>query len=182
MSQSFAQTLKGVGEIFVFMPLAIERFSPLKSDALKSFAFPLFFYPWFLLAFTEKNAVADVSTMLVHFLLTFGGMLLFYAIIWWLTIKTDRRDGFWLFVHVANCQSILMALIYFAIVLPFGLFAPDFEQRYIFIIFADIVYTAFIATHVLRLPWAVGGFLSIVNLLIGDVTFRLIMATHGLIA
>ena len=86
MAQSFKNTLKGVGEIFIFLPEAIDRFSGEKRDAVRSFIYPLVFYPVILLAFSNRNDITDPATLLFHALVCWAGLFGFFAILWWATL------------------------------------------------------------------------------------------------
>jgi len=178
MGQSFRQTLKGVGEIFVFMPAFVDRFSSDRRDAIRSFIYPMIFYPLILLAFSNRNGITDPATLIFHALVSWAGLLAFYAIIWWSTAQTGRRDRFWLFVHVSNCQWILSMSIFLVGVVGYNTAQGMFEQYWIFYLLVDLLYTAFNVTHTLKLPWQLGGFWAILNLFIADLGFRLIMGAH----
>ena len=178
MVQSFKDTLKGVGEIFIFMPEAIRRFSGEKRDAVRSFIYPLMFYPVILLAFSNRNDITDPATLLFHALVCWAGLFGFFAILWWATAQTDRRDRFWLFVNVMNCQWILSMAIFAVGVIGYNVAHGMFEQYWIFYLLVDLLYTAFIITYTLKFPWQLGGFWAILNLFISDIGFRLVMAAH----
>ncbi len=65
MAQPFKETLKGVGEIFAFMPSSVNRFSDTREDAFKSFAYPFLLYPLGIFLAVINLFLSDVGYRLI---------------------------------------------------------------------------------------------------------------------
>jgi hypothetical protein len=183
MAQSFKDTLKGVAELSIFMPASVNRFAGDKQSAIRSFAFPLLFYPFVLAGFSQRNDVTDVPSLLLHAAVCWLGLFMFFYLVWLALKNTEREQRFWLFVNVFNCQTLISMVLFAVGVYGYNVIGGPFEQYWLFYIFSELAFTTFIVTHTLRFPWTLGAFVATINLFINDIGFRLIMAGHeGLVA
>lgn len=176
--QSIKEALKGAGEIFIFLPKAIDRFSGAKHDAMKSFVIPAIFYPFILLGFVIRNSIGDWPSLVTHAIVSWSGLFIFFGVIWLAVKDSERRDRFWLFVNAFNWRTVISMVLFAIGVYGYNVVGGAFEQYWIFYLFVNMLYVGFVVTHALRLPWALGAFAATVNLFISDIGFRLIMAAH----
>ena len=175
--QTLKQSLIGAFEIFLMMPSCVERFTSNKKDAIKSFIYPLLLYPLVLWSFSVVKGVSDSAVLSMHALLAWGGTFGFYAVIYYVSGRMERREDFWRFVNMANTQSIISFFLLIPIFLTVYNHVTEtvfFHQYWVFYILVDLAFTAFIAAKSLRLNWYLGGFLASIALMFSDVGNRLL--------
>lgn len=175
--QTLKNTLLGNLEIFIMMPSAVERFTSSRTDALKSFLYPLLLYPFVLWAFAVANDAHDTAMLALHAIVSWTGMLAFYGIVYSFVYPMRRNNYFWQFIHMANAKCILsfvLLLPIFLTLLANGAVNEFFTQYWVFYILVNVALMAFIATKALRLNWMLGAFVGTLNLFVSDLAGRLI--------
>jgi hypothetical protein len=182
--QTFKNALIGIFETFLMMPEAVNRFSSDRQDALKSFIFPLLLYPFVLWSFAETNHTGDPAAFALHAVTSWGGMFLFYAVIYAIARGMKKLEYFWQFLTMANTVYILSFVLLLPIFLTVFFHSTGttfFQQYWIFYIIADMAFTAFVLTKSLRLNWPLGIFLASINLFFSDVGSQLVQLylDHG---
>lgn len=172
----FKNNLMGCLEVFLFMPCGLERFSNERRDALRSFMIPLILLPVTLtiIMFLPDEAGAPLSVAVpIHFVRIILAVVLFLAAVYFLAKQFGREEYFYKFLNVSNWFNI----IGFTLILPFvyGIFSGQdmvaFEAYAVFVTLVGYVYTAFVLTYCFKLPWQMGGFISIIGLAIDQNLF-----------
>lgn len=181
MNHPLKTTLLGVFELAIFMPSFITRFSSDRQDAYKSFIFPAILYPLVAMAFAANQPIQPTpQIMAVHALLTWGGMFLFYNIVYVLARAVRRADYFWQTVNVLNCQAVITLLLLMPLIVPL-VFAGErigtggLTNYWFCILLVGLAYKAYILAQGLRLNLPLGGFLAMVNLYISDISYTFLM-------
>lgn len=177
------QTLKhsaiGAFETVIMMPTVLEHFTSRKEDALRSFIFPLLLYPIILLSFSMRNHTHDLGALGLHALTVWGGLLGFYAIMFYVAKWRGGLAYFWQYLNMANAQYMVTALLLipvFLMVFNGAADGPFFDQYWLFYLFINMVLTGFIITKALRLNWYLGGFFAVLSLYISDIGSRIVQA------
>ncbi|MGB4056488.1 MAG: hypothetical protein WBK77_00180 [Alphaproteobacteria bacterium] len=174
--------LLGCFEIMIFMPRGVERFSSRREDAIKSFIWPAIFSPVALFAFSFHSTGFSLPLLM---LLHGGRMLLetflFLGVVYLFCRHCNRQENFYQVVTAGNWLEIPFFILVLPIVVSLvfsgsGLELGDgwttshyqivgfFATYSVFITLAGYVYTAFILTHILRLPWELCGAVAIFGL------------------
>lgn len=161
------QNLLGCFELALFMRRSVERFDDTKITAIKSLAVPLILTPIVVIMMAAIYSQSASQILIpLHVGRIFLGQIVTWIIVYWFSKHFKREKYFWRFVTV-SCWADIVG---FAMLLPivFGiLMGHDFSTFESYALFNGIlgyVYAAFIATHVLRLPWELGGFVAIVSM------------------
>lgn len=176
--KEYARNLLGCFEIMIFMKQGVEQFSDTKRDALRSFFWPIIIIPLALFSFSFHSTGYPLSLLMVlhgvRMVLTFA---ITFAIIYYVAKYFERDQHFWRFVSASNWLNIpifiLLLPIMFSLVTITGdvevaaqydALANSFQSYAIFITMLSYVYTAFVMTHALKLPWELAGAATIVCL------------------
>ena len=178
MAQPFKETLKGVGELFAFMPASINRFSDKREDALKSFIYPLLLYPFIGWAFAVNNPGHGADVIFMHGVLSWAGLLGFYAVVYSVARAMNKLSFFWQFINMANGMMILNFVLLLPVFISLYFDRPEndfFTQYWAFYIIADLAFTSFVVARTLRLNIPIGIFLAVINLFLSDIGNRLIL-------
>lgn len=168
--QEIKKNLLGCFEIVLFMAKGVERFSESRQAAIKSFAVPLLLVPVALLITSVKSTGYPVFLLVAlhgaRFIITYS---LFMIIVYFLTQQIKRQEHFYQFVNAYNWLAVPSTLLILPILvaLTMGLYTwEELEQYAIFTVLVSYVFSAFIMTHALRIPWEMGGFVAIVGMCI----------------
>lgn len=178
MAQPFKETLKGIGELFAFMPSSINRFSDTREDALKSFIYPVLLYPFIAWAFSVNNPGWGMDVILMHGIFSWAGFFAFYAVVYSVARAMGKLSYFWQFVHMSNAMMLLTFILMLPVFINLYLESPGndfFTQYWAFYIIADLAFTSFVAAKTLRLNIPIGVFLAVINLFLSDIGNRLIL-------
>lgn len=171
------ENIKGVLELFLFMSRGLDRFKDDKTSAIKSFIVPLFLMPTFLiLAYYEGGHTSIVSLLILHISQIIVATAIFLSAIYFFAKHYKRMEHFYKFITVTNWMSF--AVILFMIPVTYGLLSGimTWEQvepfcSVIVLIFCAI--NAFIITYLFKIPFELGVFLAIFNLMVGQETLSL---------
>lgn len=165
--------LKGIFEIALFMPSGFERVEVSLQKMLRSFIWPLIIMP---IALFTTVMLADeghpYSFLLIahslRMLIAFG-LSLFVIIVF--CRHYERMEHLYQYITTANWFEVAL----FVLVLPIflllttGMFTVDQLSNFaLFVTLVSYVYTGFIITHTLRVPWEMGGFLAIAFMMISE--------------
>ena len=167
----------GALEILVMMPTVLDRFSARKDDAIKSFVYPLLLYPFVLWSFSVVHQTRDPIAYLLHALTAWGGVFVFFSVIYYVTKQQGKKDCFWQFVNMANTQSILSFFLLIPIFLMTWNHVTEgefFKHYWVFFILTDMVFTGFVITKSLRLNAYLGAFFATIGLFFADVGGQLV--------
>jgi hypothetical protein len=176
--QEYKQALLGCFEIMIFMSQGVARFSTTKRDGLRSFIWPAIFIPIALFCFSFHSTGYSLPLLLTlhgaRMILTFA---ITFVLVYYLSKYYERDQYFWQFVSATNWLNIpifvLLLPIVFSLVSITGevetaahydALAGTFRSYAIFITMLSYVYTAFVMTYALKLPWELAGAVTIVCL------------------
>lgn len=169
--EELKQNLIGCFEIALFMPAGVERYSPSKAAALRSFLVPALFIPlvawvWILRSDAEPASFI-VAVHLTRMVLT---MAIFLGVVYLFARQYERHEHFFRFVTASNWHEVIGVILVLPVLfaLLMGADIEPWENYAVFIQLFGYVYVGFIATHVLRIPWELGGFLAVVSLAVGQ--------------
>lgn len=181
-AEEIKKNLLGCFEIFLFMRKGVERFGSSKLSAIKSFAVPLALTPLLLLSIlavqkqTPINILIGISTG--HLVIT---TLLFLGFVYLFTKQYNRQEHFWRFITITNWINIFSVILLIPLVIGYFSGTPMavFESYIIFKAILAYVYTAFVITICFKIPWELGGFISIVGIAISEHTLKLGFLLHA---
>jgi hypothetical protein len=90
--------------------------------------------------------------------------------------KVNRLEFLYQYIIVQNWFEIALLALIAPIFILMGMGAPleQFESYAIFITLLSYVYSGFILTHALRIPWEMGGFIAVSFLFIDQTGFDVI--------
>ncbi len=169
--EELKKNLIGCFEIALFMPAGVDRYSPSKSAALRSFLVPALFIPlvawvWILRSDAEPASLI-VAVHLTRMVLT---MAIFLGVVYLFARQYERHEHFFRFVTASNWHEVIGVILVLPVLfaLLMGADIGPWENYAVFIQLFGYVYVGFIATHVLRIPWELGGFLAVVSLAVGQ--------------
>lgn len=172
--QALRRNLLGCLEIVLFMRRGITRFNTTKGAAIRSFLIPLILSPILLMLLAiESHGTPFMLMVSIHLPRTIISIAAFLFVTYALMRQFNRNKHFYQFVVATNWLSVPVTLFLLPIVVM--LFTgthtiAEIESYAIFTIIFGYVLTAFIATHALRIPWELGGFVAIVGLGIDQTT------------
>lgn len=172
------QNLLGGLEIALLMPAGAKRFSNSYDAAIRSFIIPILLFPLTLAALFYfpvpeiSGASKNTITLLFSLRLAFSWAM-FFGIIYMLMRHVDHLDNFYRFVVATNWLSIPASVVFLpvAAMLLSGNFT--WEQLYpfmMFLVFYTYAFTAFMAVHVLIIPWELAGFIVFVLMTVENST------------
>lgn len=170
----------GVLEIALLMPIARTRFGDTKEEALRSFVVPVLLFPLTLMLVYMHPSTADQSAdaiPLLHSLRTVALSVIFLATVYWIVREVDRKKHFYQFVVASNWLSLPAAVIFIPVIWMIGTGTYTWQELAPFMTCLTLyIYaqTAFMAAHVLRIPWELAGFIVFVNMCISNGTLDLI--------
>jgi hypothetical protein len=172
------ENILGCIEVMVFMKGSVDRFSPKKIDAIKSFIIPIVLIPIALFAFSFKSTGFSLLVLMtLHAARMIVAMVLSYAVVYIFCRQYKREEHFFQFITASNWMNIpimvmLVPILFSLTMHAFGSIAfdsyaqivKDYESYAVFITCLAYVYTAYIMTHALRIPWEMAGAITIVGL------------------
>lgn len=167
--QEWKQNLVGCMEIFLFMPVGVDRFQSSWSAAMRSFIVPVVLLPILLAVMVAMSAGFSLGILLsLHMIRILLAAGLFFAVVYFLSKQFERQEHFYKFVNVVNWSNIPGVLLTLPILvaLVMGYDITALESYAVFITIVGYIYLAFILTHCFRFPWEMGGFIAIVGLAI----------------
>lgn len=165
--EELKQNLTAIMEIALFMPGGVERYSPTKSAAIRSFIVPALFLPLVIWIWVVRAETEPVSVVVaVHFIRMLLSIVIFFGLIYLLSRQYERQEHFYRFVTASNWHELMGTMMAAPIILALftGGSIEVWENYAIFVQILGYVYTGFIATHVFKLPWEMGGFIGVVSL------------------
>lgn len=167
--------LIGCFEILLFMHKGIERFGTAsRTDVLRSFLIPVLLLPVMLVILVLKTPQMEVSMpffIMVHAARNVVGTIIYVGILYASAKIMEKREYFPLCLVVGNWFSLLQALMAVPVLgyILLGGVEQDIESYAVFITLLGYVYTGYILTRCLRIPWEMGGLLAIIGMAVGDV-------------
>ena len=176
--EEIKRNLLGTLEIALFMPVARKRFGNTSDEAIRSFIIPILLFPLTLLAvyLYPAPAVAGYAPntiALMYSLRLAATWFMFFGAVYWITREIDRKDHFYQFVIASNWLTIPATLLFVPIAWMLVSGAYTFENLYPFmlcLIFYSYAFTAFMASHVLRIPMELAMFIVFISCGINDST------------
>ena len=167
-------------EIALFMRQGPARFGHSFDEMLRSWLIIFITMPvgFVCVAFMAPTnpVLADLPVTLNCFLFFVQALVstgLAFLVIWMFTRQYKKTEYFLTTITALNWIGVIPTLLYFPLVI--GLVSGHLtwdETRVVTIFFAfyGLLYTAFTITHVMRIPWQMGGFLTIVAFAINETT------------
>ncbi len=165
--------LLGCLEAALFMPACAERFSSCTKAMKKSFLIPLMILPLTLITVLFAHPHTDITgntqtiLMAVYSLRLFIYLGVFLSIVFFLAKTMDRLESFNRFVTANNWLSLPAALISLPLLIAFmnGHYVwADIYPLMVCITLYSYIYTAFMATHVLRIPFEFACFIMVIGM------------------
>lgn len=169
------QNLLGILEIALFMKGGEKRFAPSRQAMLKSFLIPLVLLPltiFTVLAAHPEGAIDTTSMQIlavIYSMRLFVYLGLFMAFVYALAKSMDRLENFHRFVTANNWLTIPAAVLMAPLVIMFinGHYEwADIYPLMVVITLYSYAYTAFMATHVMRIPMEMACFIAIAGMAI----------------
>lgn len=174
--EEILRKLFGCFEILLFMPRGIERFGPGKSAAVKSFLVPVYLLPFVFVSIIALSDGYSINLLVsIHSVRIIATLILGLLAIYFLALQFRREEFFYKFLNVSNWFNVPLAVFTLPILAAYilGYNMHNLESYAVFITILGFVYTAFIISHAFRLPWELGGFMSIVILAIDQNLFSI---------
>ncbi|MCB1590985.1 MAG: hypothetical protein KDI90_00900 [Alphaproteobacteria bacterium] len=173
--------LLGCLEICLFMRQGLGRFDDRPSSAIKSFLIPVILSPLMLAVLVGFSGGFSFNYLLgLHTARVAVTSGLFLAVVYLMTRQYGREAHFMRFVTVNNWMTVPSTLFLLPVVacLVLGVDHSAYETYALFITLAGYVYTAFVLTGCLRLPWEMGGFIAIMGLAIDQHALEFTRSLH----
>lgn len=176
--EEIKRNLLGCFEVALFMPEARKRFGDSDDEAMRSFIVPVIFFPLTLLAvyMYPKPEIANDSTntiALLYSLRLIATWLLFLGTVYFIVKNIGRKEHFHQFVTATNWLTIPATVIFFPIVVMLFSGTHGWEELYPFmmaLMYYSYAFTAFMTAYVLRLPWELAGFITMIGLIVNNST------------
>ena len=169
------QNLLGCLETALFMPAGVTRFCPSRKSMMKSFLIPLILLPLTLITMLSAhpsgplNASSMQILAVIYSLRLFVYLGAFLAFVYTMARTMDRLDDFYRFANANNWLAIPAALLMTPLVILFLSGHYEWAEIYpmmVFITLYSYAYTAFMATHVMRIPMELACFIAIAGMAI----------------
>lgn len=179
------QNLLGCLEIFLFMGKGVDRFSSDPKAVMKSFALPVALLPILTITFALMSGGYSVSALMsLHLARVALTFVLFIAAVYILSKQFDRAQHFQKFLIASNWFTVVSTIMILPIVIALlsGQDLGALQSYALFMTLAGYVYSAFIITHALRMPWEIGGLIAIIGLAIDQNMLDLTVYVRDLIA
>lgn len=181
------RNLLGGLEVALFMPVARKRFGDTADEAVRSFAIPLLLFPLTLLAFyiypKEEIARHSADMISIMYALRMAAMwLLFFGTVYWIAKEVDRKKYFYQFVIASNWLTLPATIIFLPVAWMLISGAYGWNELYPFmtcLMIYTYVFTAFMATRILRIPWELAGFIVFLNICISNSTLDILFWVGG---
>ena len=165
------RNLLGCLEIALLMRQGRSRFGNTQEEAIRSFIIPILVSPLVLLAImlypsTEISEVSRDTLALIYALRMAAVTALFLGAVWWIVREIDRREYFLQFIIAMNWLSIPATLM----IVPSLWLALNgsftWDELYPFtcaLMGYSYLFTAFMASCVLRIPLELAGFITFIS-------------------
>lgn len=172
------QNLLGCLEIATFMPKGAERFCANRKSMIKSFLIPLIILPLTIITVVAAHpgeltsGSAQVLAM-IYSLRLFISLGAFLAFVYFMAKTMDRQDAFYRFATANNWLSIPATVAALPFIILFLNGNHDWASIYpmlVMIALYSYAYTAFMAAHVLRIPFEMAAFIAICGMAINQST------------
>lgn len=172
------RNLLGGLEIALLMQRGAKRFGNTYDEAMRSFAVPILLFPFTLAALylfpipemagASKNALTLMFSLRLMF-----SWLAFFGIIYWMLTRLDHMENFYRFIIATNWLTVPATAVFIPV--AFLLLGGDFSwvQLYPFmkfLVFYSYAFSAFMAVHVLIVPWELAGFFVFLTMMIDKST------------
>ncbi len=171
------QNLLGTLEIALFMRKGAERFSPTASMMKKSFILPIILLPLSLMVVLSAHPEGQLDTLSMQVLTAIYALRLFLYLgiflgfVYLMASKLNRIEDFYRFAAANNWLTLPAAALMLPLTLLFMNGAYEFSEIYplmVFITLYSYAYTAFMATHILRIPAELACFVAIAGMAINQ--------------
>ena len=169
------QNLLGCLETALFMRSGAQRFCPSRNSMIKSFMVPLILLPLTLVTVlsAHPDEALSASSMkvlaIIYSLRLFVYLGLFLAFVYAMARTMDKLDAFYRFATANNWLTLPAAFLLAPLVLMFinGHYEwTDIYPLMVFITLYSYAYTAFMVTHVMRIPMELACFIAICGMAI----------------
>jgi hypothetical protein len=180
--QEIKRNLLGCLEVALFMPAARLRFGNTYDEAVRSFVIPILLFPTTLLM-VFLHPAPDIlhhssnTVALLYSLRLAAIWFMFFGLVYWITRETGRKDHFYQFVTATNWLSIPATLIFAPVLWMLATGAHTWQElspAMVCLLLYSYAYTAFMATHVLRVPWELAAFIVFISVGISDNTLNIL--------
>ena len=181
------RNLLGGLEIALLMPSGAKRFGNSYDEAIRSFIIPILLFPLSLAAlyFAPAPEIQGTSvntvTLLFSLRLAFSWAL-FFGIIYWLMRHVDHLENFYRFIIATNWLSVPATVVFVPVAWMLLSGAFTWEELYpfiMFLVFYTYAFTAFMAIHVLIIPWELAGFIAFIAMTVDDSTLDIVKWIGG---
>lgn len=172
------RNLLGCFETVLLMRQARTRFGTTAPEAIRSFAIPVMISPLFLLAFflfqvpeTSEASRYTIALLYALRMVTVWGM--FLGLVWWIAREIDREQHFFQFVIANNWLSIPATLLLLPVLYLMFKGTMTWEEAYPYMSMLMVyayVFTAYMASWVLRIPLELGGFITFISYIVNTHT------------
>ena len=176
--------LLGALELALFMKQSVERFHLDMNAMWRSFLVPIALTPLtFLMLYLSHHERPEISNLTysevagLFFVKGLVGLALSLLILYGFAKAYDRLDRFYLTITAANWSSIIPTALFLPIMITYALGWYTWDDIYgISVILALYTYaiTGFLLTYTFKIPWEMGGFLTVVLLAINETGFDII--------
>jgi len=165
------RNLLGSLEIVLLMRQGRNRFGNTQEEAIRSFIIPILVSPLVLMAIMlyPSTEISEVSrdTLAVMYALRMAAVTaIFLGAVWWIVREIDRREYFLQFIIAMNWLSIPATLM----IVPSlwlalnGSFTWDELYPFTCVLMGySYLFTAFMASCVLRIPLELAGFITFIS-------------------
>lgn len=168
--------LLGTLELSLFLTKGASRMPQDRQTAINSFAVPFVLLPIWIYAFylepTPLMGEQSYSWLFwVHLLSSVLEIVGFYAVLWLIVAKFERKDKFWTFVTAKNFSSLVGFVISAPLVLLVLNGSNTWEEvfpMFVVLAFYEVALTAFISTFTLSIPWQMGGGIGFFSFLLTE--------------
>lgn len=165
------RNLLGCLEIALLMRQGRNRFGNSQEEAIRSFIVPILLSPLVLLAImlypsAEISQVSRDTLSLMYALRMAAVTAIFLGAVWWIVREINRREYFLQFVIAMNWLSVpATVLILPCLYLIFsGHYTWDELYPFTCVLMAySYLFTAFMASSVLRIPLELAGFITFIS-------------------
>lgn len=175
-SAYITQNLLGTLEIALFMPRGAKRFGDSIKAFKYSFIIPLMILPLTLITVLAAHpSSATLSPETAHVLMAIYSMRLFVylglflGVVYFMAKGMDRLDGFRRFAVANNWLTLPAAVLMLPLIVMFINGHYSWDEVYplmVVITLYSYVYTGFMASYVLRLPYEMAAFIMVIGMAI----------------
>lgn len=167
--------LLGTLEIALFMLQGSRRFQSCRAHFLRSLLIPLCLLPLTLIPLLAAHPdgilapSAYTALSIIYALRLFVSLGLFLGLVYFMTYKMNRSDDFYRFAIANNWLTIPAIVFMLPLSLGFLSGAYSWAEVYPLMVFMTLysyAVTAFMATHVLRIPYELACFIAVAGMAI----------------